>query len=44
VKENWIISFLPFILFLVMIVFLTVWILEGLGYYSMGNPIPGNDK
>ena len=38
VKENCTISFLPLILFLVMIIFMTIWILEALGYYSMGEP------
>jgi hypothetical protein len=39
VQENWFISLLPFVLFLIMLVFLTVWILEALGYYSMGIPV-----
>lgn len=31
--------FLPFFMFLVMVAFLTVWILEALGYYSLGTPV-----
>lgn len=36
VKENCTISFLPFVLFLVLAAFLVLWIFEALGYYSMG--------
>ena len=36
VSENCIVAFLPIILFIFMIIFLALWILEGLGYYSMG--------
>lgn len=39
VKENCAISFLPLLLFVVLIAFIAVWILEALGYYSMGTPV-----
>lgn len=38
VEENCCISILPLILFVVMVIFLVLWILEALGYYSMGVP------
>lgn len=38
VKENCTISFLPFLLFLVLALFLALWICEALGIYSMGQP------
>lgn len=39
VKEHCSISFiLPFILFVMMLVFEAIWIIEALGYYSMGEP------
>ena len=39
VNENCAITFLPLILFIVMVIFLALWILEALGYYSMGEPV-----
>lgn len=39
VDENLGVLCLPIILFAVMILFLTLWILEALGYYSLGTPI-----
>ena len=38
VSSNCFIVILPILLFLVMILFIALWILEGLGYYSLGNP------
>ena len=39
VNENCGILFLPLILFIVMVIFLILWILEALGYYSLGTPV-----
>lgn len=39
VKENCTISFLPLVLFLILLVYLTLWILQALGFYSMGTPV-----
>lgn len=36
VKENCLISFLPFLLFIFLALFIALWILEALGIYSMG--------
>lgn len=38
VSSNCFIVLLPILLFFVMILFIALWILEGLGYYSLGNP------
>ena len=38
VSSNCFIVLLPILLFFVMIIFISLWILEGLGYYSLGNP------
>lgn len=38
VSSNCFIVFLPILLFFVMIIFIALWILEGLGYYSLGTP------
>ena len=39
VNENCGILFLPLILFVIMVIFLVLWILEALGYYSLGTPV-----
>ena len=39
VKENCSISFLPIVLFLILLAYLVLWILQALGYYSMGVPV-----
>jgi hypothetical protein len=38
------VALLPFVLFLVMAIFLTVWILEALGYYSLGTPVTAEQQ
>lgn len=38
VSSNCGIVFLPLLLFVVMVLFIALWILEALGYYSLGNP------
>lgn len=38
VKENCAVTVLPLILFVVMFIFIILWIMETLGYYSMGTP------
>jgi choline transporter-like protein 2/4/5 len=38
VNENCLMLILPLILFVCMVVFLILWILEALGFYSMGEP------
>jgi hypothetical protein len=38
VSSNCFIVLLPILLFFVMIIFIALWILEGLGYYSLGTP------
>jgi len=44
VTENCLIVVLPIILFVIMIFFLALWILEFLGYYSLGTPSTENHQ
>lgn len=39
VKENCSISFIPLVLFVILLIYLVLWILQALGYYSMGVPV-----
>lgn len=38
VSSNCGIIFLPLVLFVIMVLFIALWVLEALGYYSLGNP------
>lgn len=44
VSSNCGIVFLPLLLFFVMVIFIALWILEALGYYSLGTPKTGTHQ
>ena len=44
VQENCLITCLPFVMFVLMVVFSVLCILEGLGFYSMGIPLERQEK
>lgn len=42
VANNCLIILIPILLFIVMIAFIALWIVEALGYYSLGQPVTNN--